>query len=273
MDGHPEQPAGFPLLGKRIAVLRAEEQAKDTAELLRHLGAEPLLVPMIEIHPPPDRDRLRATLRDLARYDLVTFTSTNGVDRALHELRVLGLDAREFGSCLVAAIGDATARRLVECGVRVDVKPSVFQAEALAESVLDLLGDMRGRRVLILRALEARDVLPVALRNAGVEVDDVAAYRTVVASSEGASARFELFRELLASGKVDAVLLTSNSTVAGLCASLGDSGAFGLLAKTCLASIGPITTAFARGMGLEVRVEARSFTIPGVVKALEEYFS
>jgi uroporphyrinogen-III synthase len=256
-----------PLFGRCVAVLRMAGQASATADLLRTRGADPWVVPTIELHPPADREPLLAALRNLASYDLVAFTSTNGVDRTFEELRVLGLDARALGPCRVAAIGDATAKRLTDHGIFADVTAKVFRGEALADSILELLGDAKGKRVLVPRALEAREVLPETLREAGAHADVVPAYRTLPPVPETVAP----LREALAAGKVDAILLTSSSTVTNLCAALG-SDAPALLATSCLASIGPITTARARDLGLHVRVEAATFTVPGVVEALETHF-
>jgi len=256
-----------PLFGRCVAVLRTKEQAGETVSLLRSRGAEAWLMPVVELHDPPDRLLMEVTLRNLARYDWVVFTSTNGVDRTFGELARQGLDTRALGACCVAAIGEATAQRLLAHGVRADVTPAVFQAEALVESVLGSLGDARGKRVLLLRALEARSVLPMSLRAAGVHVDDVPVYRTGMPSNIA----MEPFCEMLVHGRMDAVMLTSSSTATHLCRMVGDEVAE-LLASTCVASIGPVTTATARGLGLEVRVEAKEFILPGLVRALEDHF-
>jgi uroporphyrinogen III methyltransferase/synthase len=257
-----------PLFGRRVAVLRMVGQASETGELLRSRGADPWVVPTIELHPPEDREALRDALRRLGDYDLVAFTSVNGVERAFEELGELGLDARAFGRSRVAAIGDGTARRLADRGIRADVVAKVFRGEGLAESILEWLGDARGKRVLVPRALEAREVLPEMLRQAGAQVDVVAAYRTLAPAPES----LQSLVGALEAGRVDAVLLTSSSTVTNLCQALGE-GYLRLLGRTCVASIGPITSARARELGLEVGVEAEKFTIAGLVDALERYFS
>ncbi len=257
-----------PLFGRRVAVLRMVGQASETAELLRSRGADPWVVPTIELHPPEEREALGNALRRMSDYDLVAFTSVNGVERTFEELGELGLDARAFGRSGVAAIGDGTARRLADRGIRADVVAKVFRGEALAESILEWLGDARGKRVLVPRAVEAREVLPEMLRQAGAQVDVVPAYRTLPPAPES----LQPLVAALEAGRVDAVLLTSSSTVTNLCDALGQ-GYARLLARTCVASIGPITSARARELGLEVRVEAVTFTIAGVVDALEGHFS
>lgn len=260
--------ADRPLFGRRVAVLRMVGQASETAELLRTRGADPWVVPTIELHPPPDPDLLSDALKRLGSYDLVAFTSANGVEKTFEQLGTMGLDARAFGGCRVAAIGPATARRLTERGIVADAVAETFRGEALAESILGAIGEAEGKRVLVPRALEAREVLPDVLREAGAQVDVVPAYQTLAPPPE----TLDPLREALESRQLDAVLLTASSTVTNLCRALGD-GYERLLGGTCLASIGPITSDRARQLGLEVRVEAEQFTIPGVVTALEKHFA
>ena len=257
-----------PLFGRTVAILRMVGQASETADYLRTRGAEPWAVPTIELHPPPDLAPLRDALKRLSTYDMVAFTSANGVEQTFEVLSALGLDARAFGGCLVAAIGTVTAKRLAERGIVADVIAKAFRGEALAEGILESLGDPSGKRVLVPRALEAREILPDMLRDAGAEVDVIPAYQTLPPPAEG----LEPLKRALAAGRVDAVLLTASSTVTNLCGALGE-GYEALLANTCLASIGPITTDRATELGLTVRVEAEQFTIPGVISALESHFS
>jgi len=259
--------AARPLFGRRVAVLRMVGQASETAELLRSRGAEPWVVPTIELHPPPDPEKLRDALQQLSTYDMVAFTSANGVDQAFEALSALGLDARAFGGCRVAAIGSVTAKRLASRGLVADTTAKTFRGEALAEAILESTHVPQGKRVLVLRALEARETLPDRLRAAGMQVDVVPAYQTLPPPPRD----MEPLREALADDRLDAVLLTASSTVTNLCRGLGD-GYEALLARTRLASIGPITSDRARGLGLHVAVEAEQFTIPGLVEALEAHF-
>lgn len=259
-----------PLAGKRVLVTRAREQAAGAAELLREHGAEPLVVPTIEIHPPADRAPLEQALRELraGAYAWVAFTSANGVDRTWDALVAAGADARAFGAARLAAIGPATARALERRGLRADVTAREFRGEGLAEAMLAALpGRPAGApppRVLLARAAQARDVLPDMLRAAGCAVDVVPAYETHAPAPDTVT---ELARELEA-GRVDAVVFTSSSTVQNLCDLLGSEAAR-LLAGPRIASIGPVTTATARERGLRVDVTAAEYTVPGLVRALE----
>jgi uroporphyrinogen III methyltransferase/synthase len=255
-----------PLFGKRVLVTRAREQAGGTASLLREAGAEPVVVPTIEIHPPADPAPLARALEALraGAYRWVAFTSANGVERTWEALSLARADTRSFGSVQVAAIGPATARALESRGLRPDVIAKEFKGEGLAESMLAAIrGAGAAPRVLLARAAKARDVLPETLRQAGCDVDVVPAYET--RAPDGALLQ-QLTAEL-AGRRLDVVLFTSSSTVENLCDRLGPR-APELLAGVRVASIGPITTATAEARGVRVDVTAREYSVPGLLDAL-----
>lgn len=260
-----------PLFGKRVLVTRPREQAGTAASMLRELGAEPVVVPTIELRPPRNRAALARAVRALraGEYTWAAFTSANGVDATWEALVAARGDARAFGGVRLAAIGPATAAALEEHGLRADVVAREFIGEGLAKAMLSKMkggaragGKERGR-VLLARAAKARDVLPEALRKAGWQVDVVAAYESHPPKKSSVSG---LAREL-AAGRIDAVTFTSSSTVDNLCTVLG-RGAPGLLARTRVASIGPVTTQTARKRGLRVDVMAAEYTVPGLIRAL-----
>lgn len=260
-----------PLFGKRILVTRAREQAGEASLMLRARGADPFLMPTIEIHPPSDPAPMIEALESLGdRYAWVVFTSANGVDRTWAEIRREGRDARAFGRAKIAVIGPGTAAALEKCGLVADLVAKEHRGEALAEEILGAMaahGGAKGQRVLLARAEVARDVLPDALRAAGCEVDVVAVYKTRTPPRpllDGLSA-------LLDAGEIDVVTFTSSSTVEHLCDALG-GGAAEALSKTCVASIGPITSQTAEKRGVRVDVTASEYTMPGLVAALEDYF-
>ncbi len=259
-----------PLFGKRVVVTRAAHQSDATATLLARRGADAILIPVIEIAAAPDPARVGRAVAELATYDLVVFTSENGVDRFFAALAAEGRDARAFGAAEIAAIGEGTARALARHGVRADLVPPSFVGEALARSILDRFaerGGATGKRVLIPRAKVARELVPDALREAGATVDVVAMYETRPASSDVA----ESLRARLRAGEIDAVMFTSKSTLDAFVDLLGTE-ARSLLSGVALASIGPITSRAARDRGLEVTVEAEPSTVPSLVEALQRYF-
>jgi len=260
-----------PLFGKRVLVTRAREQAGGAAALLRERGADPVVVPTIEIHPPSDPSAMIDAVQAMAeRYDWVVLTSANGVDRLWAEIRRQGKDARVLGNAKIAAIGPATATALERCGLAADIVAKEHRGEALAEEVLAAMTSAGGapkRRVLVARAEVARDVVPDTLRAAGCDVDVVSVYKT----RSPPRPLLEALSSLLEGGEIDAVTFTSSSTVEHLCDAL-EARAIPLLAKTTVASIGPITTETAKKRGIRVDVTAAEYTLPGLVTALEKHF-
>jgi uroporphyrinogen III methyltransferase/synthase len=254
-----------PLAGKRVAVLRAREQGSSAVDLLRERGAEPIFVPLLVITPPRDAEPLRRVLAHFSVWDCVAFTSANGVERTFEELARQGRDAAAFGRAKIAAIGPATAAALRARGVEPHVVAKESQGEGLAAELLATLH--AGAKVLVLRALVAREVLPDALRAAGCHVDIVAVYETHPPSPEDVDALVKRLEQRT----LDAILLTSGSTVTHLCDALGARAAE-LLANVCLASIGPVTTKAAETLGFRVAVAAESPTMRGLVDALEAHF-
>lgn len=256
-----------PLFGKRVLVARPLEQAHGTARRLRLRGAEALIVPTIALHAPPDPARVTQAIAELASYDLVVFTSENGVERFLGALRASGRDGRAFGAARIAAIGPGTAAALGAFGLVADLVPTTFVGEALAEAVLaDPALARPHARVLVPRALVAREVLPEMLRARGLVVDVVPVYATETAPA----ASRELLRNALESRAIDVALLTSSSTAEGL-VELVD-GDVARLAAITLASIGPVTTRTAERLGLTVALTASESTVPGLLDALEAHF-
>lgn len=256
----------LPLFGKRVLVTRAREQAGRTAERLRERGADPVVVPTIDIRPPSDPAPTVDAVTTLGSYGWVVFTSANGVERVGSELRRQGRDARAFGTAKIAAIGPGTAAALERLGLVADLVPSVHKGEDLAAELVRVIGSS-APRVLVARAERARDVVPDALRQVGCTVDVVPVYKTCPPPQpllDGLAA-------LLEAGEIDAVTFTSSSTVEHLCDALEDRAAM-LLARTRVASIGPITTSTAQKRGVRVDVTAREHTIEGLVRALEGFF-
>jgi uroporphyrinogen III methyltransferase/synthase len=250
-----------PLFGQRVLVTRPAHQAAPTLAALRRRGAIGIPFATIAIEPPPDPARVAEAVRELAGYDVVVFTSDNGVGWFWREIERQGRDARAFGKAKLAAIGPATAAGLRARGIAADVVAETFVAEHLAAAILKAVGG-RGGRVLLPRALVAREILPEMLRAAGMQVDVVPVYRTVGASAER---RGELASLL---DTVDLVMLTSSSTVEHLAAILGDEAA-ARLSGCKLASIGPITTKTAEMLGLRVWVSAEVSTAAGLIEKME----
>ncbi len=242
-----------PLHGEVVAVTRARAQASGLAARLRELGAEVVETPAIRIEPRPLEGALLDAVGRVGEYALVCLTSPNGVRLLFDALGETGRDARALAGATVAAIGPGTAAELERRGVRADVMPEQFVAEALVEALATV--ELEGRRVLVARAAEARGVLPDALRERGAEVDEVALYETVAEPLGDA--------ERAALGRATYVTFTSSSTVRFLL----DSGVRPPEGARVV-SIGPVTSATAREQGLTVHVEAERHDVDGLVDAL-----
>ena len=253
---------GGPLSGKRIVVTRTRAQAGVLSEQLSGLGADVIELPTIRIEPPTDLRAFAELVQDAHAYDWIVFTSPNGVTAFFDLFYKLYDDAREIGGARIAAIGPATAQRLKEFHMHVDLQPEEFVAESLARE-FKKQGDIENLRVLLARAEKARDLLPRELSALGAIVDEGFAYRTVPETRDDVGAR----RRLLEEG-ADLITFTSSSTVENFLA-------LGLPwpAKMQVASIGPVTSKTARERGLEVTIEARRHDIPGLVEAIRKFFS
>jgi uroporphyrinogen III methyltransferase/synthase len=249
-----------PLFGRRVVVTRARAQASDFASALTLLGAAVVQFPTIRIEAAADPEPLRRAVREAERYDWIVFTSVNGVERFWSELRASGRDTRVLGGVSLCAVGSATAAAIEQQGAFADLVPEEYVAEAVVDA-LAAETELRGSRVLFPRAEAARAVLPASLRGLGAEVDDVIAYRTV---QDGAAA--QKVARALEAGTIDLITFTSSSTVRNFVELIGTE-----IGEAIIASIGPITSATARELGLPVHVEAAEHTIPGLVSAIEGY--
>jgi uroporphyrinogen III methyltransferase/synthase len=250
-----------PLFGKRIVVTRTRKQAGALTGNLRDLGADVIEIPTIRIDPPADLREFGELVAYAHSYDWLVFTSPNGVE-AFFEMfyRIYG-DAREIGGVRIAAIGPATAAKVAEYRLKVDLQPKEFIAEGVI-AAFQAEQSMEHIRVLIVRAEKARDVLPQELTKLGAIVDVATAYRTVP-ETEDVSGGIARYREEGA----DLITFTSSSTVENFMA-------LNLPMPPTLktASIGPITSQTMRDLGLKVDAEAAVFDIPGLIQAILRFY-
>ena len=250
-----------PLSGKRIVVTRTRTQAGVLSRQLRALGADVIELPTIRIEPPTDLRAFAELVQDAHAYDWIVFTSPNGVTAFFDLFYKLYDDAREIGGARIAAIGPATAQRIKEYRLHVDLQPEKFVAESIVRE-FRAAGGVENLRILLARAEKARDLLPRELSALGAIVDEGFAYRTVPETRDDSGAR----RRLLEEG-ADLITFTSSSTVENFLA-LGLPWPAGMK----VASIGPVTSKTARDLNLEVAVEARRHDIPGLVDAVRKFF-
>jgi uroporphyrinogen III methyltransferase/synthase len=248
----------LPLHGKTVAVTRARAQASGLASRLEGLGAEVIEAPVIRIEPKIETEAAQGAVRALGAgtYDVVCLTSPNGARLLLDALARVGLDARALAGTTLAVIGPGTGQALAHRGLRADVVPERSVAEALASELIER--GVAGKRVLVARAADARDVLPDTLREAGATVDVVALYETVRESLDA--------DQLDAIARAHYVTFTSSSTVRHFLEAIGGRERFPSGAR--VVSIGPITSDTAKKLGLKVDVEAERHDIDGLVEAL-----
>lgn len=250
-----------PLSGKRIVVTRTRKQAGALSSRLRDLGAEVIELPTIRIEPPQDLRAFAELVQDSHSYDWLIFTSPNGVSAFFEMFYKLYDDARDLGGARIAAIGPATAARVREFHLKVDLQPDEYVAEGVVRA-FKKEGDIENLRILIARAEEARDLLTKELSAMGAIVDVAIAYRTVAETDDRTEARTRLAEQ-----GADMITFTSSSTVENFLA-LGLPWPAGLQ----VASIGPITSKTARARGLAVAVEATRYDVPGLVDAISRYY-
>jgi len=254
------------LAGRTILITRAREQSGEFASRLQDLGAEVIEFPTIEIVPPLSWEELDRAIDRLQSYDWVIFTSVNGVDFFWRRLNESMKKPQVPSTLKVCAIGPATTRQLQEKGIRVDYTPKEFMAEAILQEFEKMV--IRGKRILLARVKQARDVLPKGLRTLGAEVEVVEAYRTV--KPRGGARRL---KNILAKGKVDVITFTSSSTVNHFVELLKKEKVGKLLKGIAIACIGPITAQTAESLGLEVHIQPQEYTIPSLTQAISEYFN
>jgi uroporphyrinogen-III synthase len=256
-----------PLSGVRVLVGRARQQAASLSSELRKLGADVLEIPFIAIRKPRSFQPLDDALKNLGHYDWLILTSVNGVEAMWERLTKLRQTKRSLQHLKIAAIGPATKKAIEKRGIKVDVVPPEYVAESVVKS---LRKKVRGKRILLVRAKVARDVIPRQLRKAGAEIDVLEAYETVVPKSSRARLQSVLRRT---KNRPDVITFTSSSTVKNFVALLGPAGRGrkrrpALLDGVTLASIGPVTSASLRELRLGVDLEAKQYTIPGLIAAI-----
>ncbi len=250
-----------PLLGKGIVVTRARQQASGLVSTLTELGACVYEFPTIEIRPLSDYGPVREAIERLDDYDWLIFTSVNGVKFFFDEMEILEKDARALAGKMIAAIGPATADALRSRGIRPDFIPEKYVAESVVEGLLAL--NVEGKRVLVPRALKAREILPNELRSAGADVEVLPVYETALANQDT-----DEIVDALKNGEIHYVTFTSSSTVDNFFEKIPAETLRANKDAVKLATIGPVTTKTLSVHGFESDITPEEFTIPALVQAL-----
>ncbi len=251
-----------PLFGRRVVVTRTREQSSQMSKQLLDLGAEVLEIPTIKVVPPSNSAAMVEALVGLNAYEWIVFTSPNGV-RCFFEAFFKGFeDLRDFGGARIAAVGPATAAKLRELHLKVDLMPEAYVASKIADA-LKGYQDVENVRMLLVRAEVATPELPSKLEDLGAIVDDVAFYKTIPETEDltGTAAKFE-------EGGADWVTFTSSSTVENFHARFDMTQLRKKWPNLRYASIGPETSKALEKLGVTADIEASPHTIEGLVGAL-----
>src|SRR5436189_1399693 len=251
-----------PLFGKTIVVTRTRKQASVLSSKLRSLGANIIELPTIRIELPSDLREFAEFVQDAHNYDWIVFTSANGVEAFFNIFFKLYDDMREIGGVRIAAIGPATAQRVKDFHLHVDLQPKEFVAEDVVRE-FKKQGSVENLKILLLRAEKARDVLPKEISGLGAIVDEAFAYRNLPEKRDPTGAR-----QQLAKRGDELITFISSSTVENFL-SLGLPWPKGMQ----VASIGPITSQTARDHGLKIDVEAHRHDIDGLVQVIRDFLS
>ncbi len=254
-----------PLFGKKIVITRARAQASSLVSTLSKLGAHCIEIPTIQIAPPRDINPLKESIKNIKNYDWLIFTSVNGVKFFFNTLFDMGKDVRALGHLKFACIGPVTKERLKDFGIISDILPETYRAESVIDAFSTV--EIKGKKVLLPRAKKARTILPEELIKMGARLDEVIAYETLLNTQE----KEELI-SLLENNEIDAITFTSSSTVSNFMSQIESKDAKKLLENVVIASIGPITSDTARSLDIEPDIEAREYTIQGLVDSLLTYY-
>lgn len=257
-----------PLFGKRVLVTRTREQASELVALLEEHGADCLEGSTINIVPPDSWEEADRAIDSLSRYDWLLFTSLNAVKFFFMRLNEKGRDARALHNVKLGVVGAATADVLNTYGLVADLVPEEFTGDGLADAMLRQ--GVTGKRILIPRALKAREVLPKTLREGGADVTVASVYQNVQPE------QYDEIRKALSDKSVDIITFTSSSTVSNFVDMLkidSSENLHALLKGITVASIGPVTSKTARDNGLDVHIQPKTFTIPALVDEIVDYFT
>lgn len=272
-----------PFHGKRIVVTRAREQASDLVSTLTELGAECIEIPTIKVVPPSDNTPLERAIENIKNYDWLIFTSVNGVKFFFDTLFKSGKDVRVLGHLKCACIGPVTKEELGSHGIVSDILPESYRAESIVEAFqgVNIQGDkidIKGKRILLPRAKEARSVLPDELERMGAVLDEVTAYVTEQVTDENDTLIKLLEKNTIdktggddENRGIDMVTFTSSSTVKNFKALLPQDRFAELIKGVTVACIGPITADTATAEGFKPDIIATEYTIPGLVNAMVRF--
>ncbi len=258
-----------PLFGKRILVTRPKDQSMELVEQLEALGAEAIEAPMIRILPPEDFGPLDEACGRAGEFDWIIFSSANAVEAFMARLLAGPKDLRALGGARLCGVGPATSERLADYGLKVELTPPEYRAEAVLRALTER-GTVNGLKILLPRADIGRELLAEELGQRGADVTEVVAYRTIAveADREGEP---DIYRMLL-ERSIDVVTFTSASAVRNFVRILGAEPAADLLGATVVACIGPVTAEAASQCNIKTTIQPANYTIPALVHAIAVHY-
>jgi uroporphyrinogen III methyltransferase / synthase len=259
-----------PLFGRRVLVTRQRDQAQELVDQLGAAGAEAIVAPMIHIAPPDDYAPLDDACTRVAEFDWIVFASANAVEAFLDRLLTGSRDLRALRAAKICVVGQATAERLSHYGLKPDLIPAEFRAEAVVPAIAQE-GGVENLKILLPRADIGREVIAEDLRKHGADVTEVVSYKTV-APEPSRDSDPDIYRMLL-DRQIDVVTFASPSAVRNFVKLLGDEPAADLLQTTVVACIGPVTAEAATQCGIKTQILPQTYTVPALVKAIVEYFA
>ena len=258
-----------PLFGKRILVTRPKDQSMALVEQLEALGAEAIEAPMIRILPPEDFGPLDEACARAGEFDWIIFSSANAVEAFMARLLAGPKDLRALGGARLCGVGPATAELLADYGLKVELTPPEYRAEAVLRALSER-GTVKGLKILLPRADIGRELLAEELGTLGADVTEVVAYRTIAveADREGEPDIYHMLLE----HRIDVVTFTSASAVRNFVRILGAEPAADLLGSTVVACIGPVTAEAASQSNIKTTIQPANYTIPALVNAIAVHY-
>lgn len=254
-----------PLLKKRIIVTSPEPGASKIASHLEELGAETIKLPVIKITPVKNFRRIDKAIKEIENYDWIIFTSQNGIDLFLKRFILKRKNIKDFKKIKFATIGKVTSEKLKEYGINASFVPKKYTSEALVAGLRK--HSLKGKNILIPRALEASNVLPEWLRKMGAKTDEIVVYRI-----QNKRVKIKKVKSLLKESKIDAIAFTSPSGVKSFFNLFAKKDLKSYFKNTKIASIGPVTSKAIEKFGIKADIVPKKYTVKALVEAIESNF-
>lgn len=257
----------LPLFGKNILITRPFEQSASLKDSLYCLGANVINLPAIKIEPLADYETVDKEILNINNYDWLIFTSVNGVKSFFSRLSKLNLDARHFSHLKIAAIGNITARQLLDFGIKADFIPLKYTSEMVVQGLKEL-NQIDNKRFLLARSNIARIELARDLANNGAIVNDLVTYN-IIQENLTSFEHVDLFQNT----PIDLITFTSPSTVESLKEQLPENIIEKIKNNILIASIGPVTSNTCFQIFNKVNIEAEVHNIEGLVEAIVKHYN